>query len=277
MLCLAESKDRHLPLLKAYRIRPDRSLDLVPAASTRAWMDASYQRNAYRCLPLLIANQAGWFVQNPHELRATWSGGRTRAAVRIEYLQDGAPCECPSHEGLVLSNFGEGIITWHIPYLFRTPPGYNLLARGPANWPKDAAAPLEGLVETDWAVATFTMNWKLTRPKYPVTFALGEPICMLVPQRRGELESFQPQVLDLEAEPALQQAHSAWNESRKQFLLGKYLFGPSARSNGQPDWQGEYVRGTLPDGAAAPDHQARLHLRPFEAVTAAPAPPTGEQ
>jgi hypothetical protein len=120
------------------------------------------------------------------------------------------------------------------------------------------------------------MNWKLTRPKHPVTFERGEPICMLVPQRRGELESFQPQVLDLEAEPALQQAHSAWNESRKQFLLGKVLFGPSAQSNGQPDWQGEYVRGTLPDGAAAPEHQARLHLQPFEAVTTTQAPPISE-
>jgi hypothetical protein len=38
-----------------------------------------------------------------------------------------------------ISHFGSGILTWNVPYLFRTPPGYNLLVRGPANWPKDAA------------------------------------------------------------------------------------------------------------------------------------------
>ena len=51
------------------------------------------------------------------------------------------------------------------------------------------------MIETDWSVATFTMNWKLTRPHWPVTFEIGEPICMVVPQRRGELESFHPQSL----------------------------------------------------------------------------------
>jgi hypothetical protein len=257
--------------LIAYRINPERSLDLMPAPTKRAWMDASPRGHAYRWLPLLIANQAGWFILNGHEFRATWSGGRTRAAVRIEYLENGEPCECRSHRGAVLSNFGEGVITWRIPYLFRTPAGYNLLARGPANWPKDGASPLEGLIETDWAVATFTMNWKLTRPKHPVTFARGEPICMLVPQRRGELESFQPELRALAAEPELQEAYVAWRDGRKQFLVAKYLAGPAFSSAGPLLWQGEYFRGTAPDGTAAPEHQTKLHLRSFEAIASEPA------
>jgi hypothetical protein len=260
-----------LSLFIAYRIAPERSLDLVPAPAKRAWMDASNRGHAYRCLPLLIANQAGWFILNGHEFRATWSGGRTRAAVRIEYLENGEPCEGPSHRGPVLSHFGEGVITWRIPYLFRTPAGYNLLARGPANWPKDGASPLEGLIETDWAVASFTMNWKLTRPKHPVTFARGEPICMLVPQRRGELESFHPELRELAAEPELKQAHAAWNDGRKEFLLQKALAGLAVRSAGSLPWQGEYFRGTAPDGTAAPEHQTKLHLRGFEAIESEPA------
>jgi hypothetical protein len=256
----------------AYRIAPGRSLDLVPAPAKRAWMDASARGFAYRCLPLLIANQAGWFILNGHEFRATWSGGRTRTAVRIEYLENGEPCECPPRRGPVLSNFGEGIITWRIPYLFRTPAGYNLLARGPANCPKDGAAPLEGLIETDWAVATFTMNWKLTRPKHPVTFARGEPICMLVPQRRGELERFQPEIRDLAAaEAELQEAYAAWRDGRKQFLVAKFLAGPGFSSAGSLAWQGEYFRGTAPDGTAVPEHQTKLHLRGFEAIASEPA------
>jgi hypothetical protein len=29
-------------------------------------------------------------------------------------------------------------------------------------------SPLDGIVETDWLEATFTMNWKLTRPNHTV-------------------------------------------------------------------------------------------------------------
>jgi hypothetical protein len=35
--------------------------------------------------------------------------------------------------------------------------------------PKDGLAPLEGIVEADWAVVPFTMNWKLIRT-VPVGF-----------------------------------------------------------------------------------------------------------
>ena len=70
-------------------------------------------------------------------------------------------------------NFGHGVLTWHLNYLFRTSPGYNLYARGPANWPKDGIVPLEGIIETDWSVATFTMNWKVTVKNQPIDFEPG--------------------------------------------------------------------------------------------------------
>ena len=121
------------------------------------------------------------------------------------------------------------------------------------------------------------MNWKLTRPKHPVTFERGEPICMLVPQRRGELESFHPELRPLAAEPELEQAHAAWNDGRKQFLVAKYLAGPAFLSAGSLPWQGEYFRGTAPDGTAAPEHQTKLHLRGFEAMESDPAAPLAEE
>ena len=47
------------------------SMPLVPAPLRREWMDTSADRYAYRCLPLLIANQAGWLALNNHEVRVT--------------------------------------------------------------------------------------------------------------------------------------------------------------------------------------------------------------
>ena len=40
----------------------------------RDWMDATPQRHAYRCLPLTIMNQTGWWIKNPVGFTATWSG-----------------------------------------------------------------------------------------------------------------------------------------------------------------------------------------------------------
>jgi hypothetical protein len=216
-------------------------------------MHATNERFANRCLPLLIANQAGWFLLNSHRIRVTWDGGNEISNLHIEYLKGSQPYPAVSH-------FGHGIVTWTIPYLLRTPPDYNLLVRGPSNWPKDGAHPLEGIVETDWSVATFTMNWMLTRPNQPVVFEVDEPICMIVPQRRGELESFHPRVVDIWRDAAIQSEHRAWTRSRAQFLKNLSVAGSSAMRQG---WQKDYFRGVSPRASRVDIHQTKLSLREF--------------
>lgn len=249
------------PALVAYRIHPGQAMPLAAAPRSREWMDSTREQYANRCLPLLIANQAGWLVMNNYPIRATWTGGEDNSSLIIDFpwnLENvclDLPAACPA-----ISHFGHGILTWHIPYLFRTPPGYNLLARGPANWPKDGAYALEGIVETDWSVATFTMNWQLTRPDLPVVFDAGEPICMVVPQRRGELEAFWPEIRDIQDDPALASAHQEWSNSRATFLTDLKEPGSEA---GSMRWQKEYFRGIKPQHGQVPEHQVKLKLREF--------------
>lgn len=247
------SGERRLQLT-GYRLRPD-PLPLVCATKERDWMDATDGQYAYRCLPLLIANQAGWFVLNDVPVECIWDGRRDLAGVRIRTV--GKTTLPPS----VTTHFGEGIITWHVSYLFRTPPGYNLLVRGPSNWPKDGVQPLEGLVESDWTSASFTMNWKITRPRRWVRFDAGEPICMIVPQRRGELEAFETAVQDLDSNPELSQAHKMWGDSRAQFLSQLKVEGSDAANR---KWQKDYFQGRQPNvGRIQTQHQTVLRLKPF--------------
>ncbi len=236
--------------LIGYRTDPPPAA-LVPAPATRAWIEATDERFARRCLPLMMANQAGWFLLNSHSFSATWDGGVHEEALQLEFLSGEPPYPAFSH-------FGYGILTFHVPYLFRTPPGWNLLARGPSNWPRDGVFPLEGLIETDWAMASFTMNWKLTVVDRPVIFEAGEPFCMVVPQRRGDLERFRPRVLDFDVDPEVERGYEAWGESRERFLAELEVPGSAAEKQ---KWQKHYFQGTAPDGTTAPAHQTKLELQ----------------
>ena len=209
-----------------------------------------------RCLPMLIANQSGWELRNPCAFTATWAGQADGLDVVIR------PDKRDVDQFLPLSHFGNGILTWNLPFLFRTPPGYNLLVRGPANYPKDAVSPLEGVVETDWASASFSMSWKLTRKLMPVRFDVGEPICMIVPQRRAELEQFTPELRRIESDEELQRKHEFFRRSRTAAKQVEQLARVAAGE--QVEWQGDYTRNRHTDGdAGTPDHQTRRHLRPF--------------
>ena len=133
-------------------------------------MDA--QPDAYQCPPLTVANQWGWQFLRPTDVAVAWDG-ITRA------------CGCagqgrfPIH-AVIKSQFGQGIVTFFPPWLFRTGPGWDLLAKGPSNHWKATCALLEGVVETWWLPYTFTLNWKIITPGV-VTFTRGEPLGQLDP------------------------------------------------------------------------------------------------
>ncbi len=240
-------------------ITRDTAPQITPAPISRPWMSKlSETRKGWpnRCLPMLTANQSGWELRNRCPFTATWLGQENDVDVMIK------PDQSDADQFLPVSHFGDGILTWHLPMVFRTPAGYNLLVRGPANYPKDAVAPLEGIVETDWASASFSMSWKLTRKLMPVRFEADEPICMIVPQRRAELEEFAPELRPIESDEDLQRKHEFFLRSRDAAKQIEQVARVAAGE--QVQWQGDYTRGRHTDGeAGASDHQTRRHLRPF--------------
>jgi hypothetical protein len=246
-----------LELIAFYNDAP--SIPIEPADRWRTWMNETRGRWANRCLPLLMANESGWVLLNPAGFEATWSGKYSEDALTIafdEEVREPAPA---------LSLFGYGILTWGVPYLFRTPPGYNLFVRGPVNSPKDGICALDGLVETDWAVATFTMNWKFTRPDHPVRFEAGEPFCLIAPHRRGELESFRPALRHFSSDAETRAAAKTWSKRRDEKQVQKFLSRYSGEFEAAAGaWEAAYFKGVYPDGTAFGDHETRRRLRGFE-------------
>lgn len=233
-----------------------------PAPAERAWMDATPERFAYRCLPLAIANAHGWELLCRSACTVVWDGGPEREALRVMGQGDDLP----------ISHFGSGILTFHIPALLRTEPGFDLWVGGPVNRPKPGAAPLTGIVETAWAPYTFTMNWQLTEPGRQVRFAAGEPFCTLFPIAQGLIESCEPEIRSIDSEPALAAAYARWAASRRAF--GQELARPGSTAQAER-WQKHYFRGILPDGRAADAHRTRLRPRPFPGIPEPwPAEPT---
>src|SRR5207247_1680535 len=96
---------------------------LEPAPMRRAWMDA--QPYAYQCPPLAVANQWGWQILCPTDVLVAWDGTPDPPGVRIRVD--------PRYSAAIKSQFGQGIVTFGPPWLFRTPTGWNLHVKGPSN------------------------------------------------------------------------------------------------------------------------------------------------
>lgn len=224
----------------------------MPGRADRAWMDATPDRFAYRCLPLSIANSFGWELLLPCRVEATWNGGPELADLTIA-IHDAEGAQRP----IATSHFGSGVLTFHVGYLFRTEPGLGLWVGGPPNAPKDGVAPLDGLVETDWLPFTFTMNWKLTRPG-TVVFERDEPCCFITPMPYRALDDLVPEIAPLASNPELEAAFGQWRDARTDFNARLAAGEEAAVTQG---WQKWYMRGELPDGGKPqPRHLSKLNL-----------------
>jgi hypothetical protein len=235
---------------------PDWDPRIRPAEATRDWMAASPHGFATRCLPLNVANAHGWELLSYCGFSASWNGGQRKEDVRINL--DPGPVV-----GRPVSLFGVGTLTFHIAGLFRTPPGWNLWVGGSPNRFKDAIQPLTGIVETDWSVYSFTMNWKFTRRNHTVRFERDEPIAFVFPVPRAGATSMRPVVRDIAENPDLREQYLAWTQDREEFR--QRMKGPDAPPNMADRWQKRYMRGAdMRDQRPVADHVSKLRLPPFE-------------
>lgn len=238
------------------------------ASQRRDWIDVAPEAFPYRCLPLGIASSHGWEVLSACGFEATWHGGMAPEDVTVH-----ADAGTPPHLAPV-ALFGQATFTIHLQGIFRTAPGWNLHLSGPPNRFKDGAAPLSGIIETDWSPYTFTMNWRLTRPGLTVRFEENEPIAHFFPVQRGAVDAVQPTFAPIDEAPELKRLFEQWSQSRDAFHAHVREHPPERPAD---KWQKLYYRGQTPDGQCpVHDHQAKLRVQEFARPEIAGAVPPSQ-
>lgn len=215
-------------------------------------MDRMFDGFPYRCLPLVMANQLGWVVRSPVGFDAVWNGAKDAAGVELFFDES-----VPSHRrAMVMTHFGGGVLTFSLPWLFRTDAGVSLWVGGVPNEPRAGAFALEGVVETDWSPYTFTMNYRLLDIGRPVRFEAGDAICMVRPVSLAGLEGVRVREASIESAPELKAAFEAWRAKRIAF---------NARTDrAAKEWQRNYFAGRGPDDQRIGQphvHRTKLVLR----------------
>jgi hypothetical protein len=238
--------------ITAYQVI-ENPLELRVAQRARDWIEDLPDRFAYRCLPLAIANQVGWEILNPVAFTASWNGRTGLDAIKIRFHGESSP--------LIGSHFGHGVLTFTPGYLFRTTKSHNLYVKGPANQPRDGIVALEGLIETDWAPFSFTMNWQFTRKRLKVTFEEGEPICNILPYPRHYAQKFEPDIKNLNENPKLYQQYVNWRDERLKFNEDLKVEGSDAAKKG---WQRTYMKGQNQTGNTFAGHQTKMQMKNFK-------------
>lgn len=225
----------------------------------------------YHCLPLTIGNQYGFVVKSEFEFQVEWDGGDRPESVHVvtfpEQICGGTNCECDGTRGQpvkkidgkycwsrgefpkVFTHFGHGIVTLTYPFVFRTPPGVNLMTINPPNEILPNITVMTGVIETDNLRRDFTFNLKIQTPYVTTIFPKGTPLAAVIPVPRYYCDKFElkgaPELFDEETIKEELQALEDTYKSRREVEpfnkphgLGRHYFkGEDVYNNKFPDHQ----------------------------------------
>jgi len=132
----------------------------------REWMDNTYNKHAYQCLPMTYANVYGWELILPQDVVAQWDGGNT-----VPKILEGA-----EYKGRQIAYGGIiGMVSFSTGWAFGTEDGYETLIGGSPNYMVDGASPLSAIIPSSWWPDEFQMNWMINKIGEPVVFEAGMP------------------------------------------------------------------------------------------------------
>lgn len=218
-----------------------KDFEIKPASLDRDWMKAN-NNHAYKCLPLKIANKFGWNILCPIDFTAEWNGALYhKDSFKLNFNgEDEAKAKEYTQSGFIGSHFGNGILTFSLPFIIKTPKNIGIFVRGPTNHIKENISYLDGFIETDWLDFTFTYNIKFQQAKKEVSFKKGEPICSFFPFQLPWIEDIQFIYQNINKNKQLKDNYLDYGKKRLEF--NKNLENYIKKDNKQI-WMKDYYNG----------------------------------
>ena len=178
---------------------------IVQSRLKRDWMDATYKKHAYQCLPVTTANVSGWELILPQDVVVQWEGGNALPKILEGEFYNGRQL---AYGGIV------GMVSFSIGWAFGTEDGYETFISGPPNYYLDGAFALSAILPTSWWPDESQMNWMITKINEPITFPAGMPFMFFNVFKSDVLESVEFEVENLWDKPELMEARQAYSDAK---------------------------------------------------------------
>ena len=183
--------------------------DIKQSRLKRDWMDETYNKHAYKCLPMTAANVNGWELILQQDVVVQWDGDNSPPKVLEGEFLNGRAVVVPSIIGII--SFATG---WAI----NTEEGYDTWVTGSPNYFVDGAVPLSATIPSSWWPDEFNMNWKITKIGEPVTFKAGMPFMFFNIYDNSLLEETQFTIENLWDKPELMTKRKSYSDAKMKKL-----------------------------------------------------------
>jgi hypothetical protein len=173
--------------------RPGHRVKIEQTKVQRDWMDETWERHAYKCFPVSLANSIGWSISFLDDIEFIWDGISDTTPDHVQIIQSG-PNVCHG-------NRANATISFNSELIFETEESMSIMSIVPPNYFIDGAIPFTSVMSTSFYPSGFPIAWKITRPNHKILIPAGTPVATLIPISLNGLSNFELNVYDKKYDP----------------------------------------------------------------------------
>lgn len=155
-------------------------LDQLPLK--RDWMDITFDRHAYHCFPISLANRLGWGISFKEDIRFIWDGVNDSRSDHVKILSGGQ---------YVHPHRGNRTISFNTGFTFRTDENLTILTMPVPNQFIDGTQCITTLVSTSVLPGELAVAWMITKANEEIVIPAGTPIAAILPISLTDIQSFE--------------------------------------------------------------------------------------
>jgi hypothetical protein len=193
-----------LKSVKVYKVEPDAvSFDQLPMK--RDWMDLTFDRHAYHCFPMSLANRLGWTISFPEDIVFIWNGINNSLDSNVKILKGSKYAH---------SYRGNSTISFNSRIIFDSKENLTLLTMPVPNQFIAGAQCITTVTSTSVLGVDFPVAWMVTSPNQEITIPANTPIAAIVPISLTDIQDHEVTLID--GPPSYPDSHWPYIKDRER-------------------------------------------------------------
>jgi hypothetical protein len=153
----------------------------------RDWMDDTWEKHAYKCFPVSLANTLGWTVSYPEDISFIWDGNPDSSPDHVKIL---------SGEKYVYNGRANATISFFTGLTFKGNENVSLLLMPVPNQFIDGVQGFTNIVSTSVLSSELPYAWRITKANEVITIPANTPIVSIVPISLSAVQDFEMNLYD---------------------------------------------------------------------------------
>jgi hypothetical protein len=145
----------------------------------RDWMDDTFDKHAYRCFPVSLANTLGWTFSYPEDISFIWDGDPSSADGHVKIL---------SGEDYVFTSRANATISFNSGLTFKSEENVSLLMMPVPNQFIEGVQGFTTIISTSVLEPPIPYAWKITKANEVITIPANTPIVSIIPIGLSEIQ-----------------------------------------------------------------------------------------